>query len=270
MNYEKIYNELIEYRRHNSFEGYGENHHIIPESLGGSDDDWNMVRLTAREHFIAHLLLAKFDRCPENVYAVLMMCVSSKFHQRHEVRRTSRTYDFIRRAYSEERTGWKHSEESKKKMSNSQKNREPSSEETRKKISDSHKGKPKSEAHKANMRKPKSEKGKANMRGIPKSEEHKQKLSKAQTGKKASAETKEKLSNAAVGSNNPMYGKKGKDHPAYGRVVSEETKMKLRKPKTKKRPPVTDEARENMRQAQLKRAERERIAKGQRAKIDNL
>lgn len=38
---------------------YGENHHIIPRSEGGSDDASNKVKLTAREHYIAHLLLAK-------------------------------------------------------------------------------------------------------------------------------------------------------------------------------------------------------------------
>jgi hypothetical protein len=39
--------------------GYSEMHHILPRSLGGLDDVNNLVRLTAREHFIAHLLLSK-------------------------------------------------------------------------------------------------------------------------------------------------------------------------------------------------------------------
>ncbi len=34
-------------------------HHIIPESLGGSDLPQNKVILTPREHFIAHLLLMR-------------------------------------------------------------------------------------------------------------------------------------------------------------------------------------------------------------------
>lgn len=38
---------------------YTENHHILPRSLGGLDDANNLVALTAREHFIAHLLLSK-------------------------------------------------------------------------------------------------------------------------------------------------------------------------------------------------------------------
>jgi hypothetical protein len=40
-------------------EGYVERHHILPKALGGSDDSSNLVALTAREHFLAHVLLAK-------------------------------------------------------------------------------------------------------------------------------------------------------------------------------------------------------------------
>jgi hypothetical protein len=59
MNYKKIYDQLIEKRKKEIPEGYKENHHIIPECMGGSDDKENMVYLSAREHFIAHWLLAK-------------------------------------------------------------------------------------------------------------------------------------------------------------------------------------------------------------------
>ena len=38
---------------------YTERHHVIPRSLGGSNDPSNLVKLTAREHFICHLLLPK-------------------------------------------------------------------------------------------------------------------------------------------------------------------------------------------------------------------
>tara|TARA_Y100000034_G_C6816879_1_gene367596 strand:+ start:209 stop:928 length:720 start_codon:yes stop_codon:yes gene_type:complete len=41
-------------------EGYTENHHIIPTSLGGDNNQSNLVRLSAREHFIVHSLLPKF------------------------------------------------------------------------------------------------------------------------------------------------------------------------------------------------------------------
>lgn len=39
--------------------GYVESHHIIPKSIGGNNTKTNLVYLTAREHFICHLLLTK-------------------------------------------------------------------------------------------------------------------------------------------------------------------------------------------------------------------
>lgn len=41
-------------------EAYTENHHIIPRSLGGLNSPDNLVALTAREHFIVHMLLPRF------------------------------------------------------------------------------------------------------------------------------------------------------------------------------------------------------------------
>ena len=37
-----------------------EKHHILPKSLGGTNDKHNLVELTCREHYICHLLLTKF------------------------------------------------------------------------------------------------------------------------------------------------------------------------------------------------------------------
>lgn len=61
MNYEKIYNQLISRgKNRNHVDGYSETHHIVPKSLGGhKTNPENLVLLTAREHFIAHFLLAK-------------------------------------------------------------------------------------------------------------------------------------------------------------------------------------------------------------------
>lgn len=36
---------------------YGEIHHIIPRSCGGSNDSWNLVRLAPEEHYRCHALL---------------------------------------------------------------------------------------------------------------------------------------------------------------------------------------------------------------------
>ena len=59
MNYLNHYNLLIERARTRITTGYKEAHHIIPRCLGGNNDPSNLVDLTAREHYIAHIFLAK-------------------------------------------------------------------------------------------------------------------------------------------------------------------------------------------------------------------
>lgn len=59
--YEKWYDELCDKARNRDIPTcYTEVHHIRPRSLGGSDDKSNLVRLSYREHYIAHWLLTKF------------------------------------------------------------------------------------------------------------------------------------------------------------------------------------------------------------------
>jgi hypothetical protein len=65
MNYKWHYEKLCRSRKYKPTidkDGYYETHHILPKSLGGTEDDENLVRLTAREHFIAHLLLWKMTQ----------------------------------------------------------------------------------------------------------------------------------------------------------------------------------------------------------------
>lgn len=60
MNYALTYGQLIARAKQRvCINGYVERHHILPKALGGSNDSSNLVALTAREHFIAHLLLAR-------------------------------------------------------------------------------------------------------------------------------------------------------------------------------------------------------------------
>ena len=60
-NYFKHYEQLCSTRkllnRSKGTDVYYEKHHIIPKSVGGSNSPDNLVLLTAREHYIAHLLL---------------------------------------------------------------------------------------------------------------------------------------------------------------------------------------------------------------------
>ena len=58
MNYFEIYENLILKRKNSEVLKKGfEVHHILPRSLGGKDNDENLVRLTPREHSVAHSLL---------------------------------------------------------------------------------------------------------------------------------------------------------------------------------------------------------------------
>lgn len=60
MNYQKHYDLLISRAQGRvKPEGYVERHHILPRCMGGDNTAKNLVRLTAREHFVAHLLLVK-------------------------------------------------------------------------------------------------------------------------------------------------------------------------------------------------------------------
>ena len=61
MDYSRIYNNLIKNAKsRNSVEHeYYEIHHIIPRCIGGTDEQDNLVRLTYKEHYVAHHLLCK-------------------------------------------------------------------------------------------------------------------------------------------------------------------------------------------------------------------
>jgi len=97
MNYEKIYNDLILNRQQNPVtSGYKENHHIIPSSLGGSDDKHNRVNLTAREHYMAHLLLARFQRCSQNSFALHNMQRKNSNDPDKPFIKSARLYEWIR------------------------------------------------------------------------------------------------------------------------------------------------------------------------------
>jgi hypothetical protein len=90
---------------------YVEVHHIVPRSLGGTDDPANLVKLTAKEHFVCHLLLTKMvtgiskrSMC----YALWGMCNQKNKHQeRHVVSGKSYQYakDVASQSLSEERKG---------------------------------------------------------------------------------------------------------------------------------------------------------------------
>jgi len=101
--YEKWYAAITERAKHRTIDGYKESHHIIPHSLGGSNDPSNLVDLTAREHFICHWLLTKMytdDDRGKMINAMYMMRGQSIYQKRYESKITSRIYDKLREEYS--------------------------------------------------------------------------------------------------------------------------------------------------------------------------
>jgi hypothetical protein len=74
---------------------YQEKHHIIPKCFGGNDLPTNLVSLTLREHYIAHLLLSKMyvgEAKRKMMYALWRMLLREKT-------RGSRTFEMYREQY---------------------------------------------------------------------------------------------------------------------------------------------------------------------------
>jgi hypothetical protein len=57
---------------------YTEKHHITPKSMMGSNESDNLVKLTPREHYIAHLMLWKSFRNKQTAYAFNCMNTATK------------------------------------------------------------------------------------------------------------------------------------------------------------------------------------------------
>jgi hypothetical protein len=121
MNYKRIYNELISNALERNIEDgvYYEKHHIVPRSLGGTDDAINLVCLTAREHFVAHWLLWKFSEGRDKYkmgHAFFRMCYHNSDNRKIKLK--PRDYQYAREAHRESaryfHTGKKLSEEQRK------------------------------------------------------------------------------------------------------------------------------------------------------------
>ena len=89
-------------------------------------------------------------------------------------------------------------------------------------------------------------------RGVPKSEEHRQKLSEANLGEKhhmfgktPSEETKQKISESQKGEKSHMYGKTGEKHPRFGETHTEETIQKISESKIGEKNPMYGKTGEN-------------------------
>lgn len=153
---------------------YVEKHHILPRSLGGDNSTSNLVCLTAREHFIAHLLLSKMyigvDKSKMQ-FALYMFTKNPSKTSNRVVNST--TYEYVKKCFAEA-------------------------------VSTTHTGlkKPKSAEHRAKISATLT--GRKNpaisiaLKGRTVSEETRKKISDAGKGRQVSMETKEKIRQKAL------------------------------------------------------------------------
>jgi hypothetical protein len=122
MNYQKIYNQIIKRAKTNQQNGYKEIHHIIPKCLGGSNKKENLVELTAREHFLCHMLLCEIYPNENKLkHALFLMSIGKQKAKVNQYAIGSRVYERLKKEHSEFLTGKKQSEETKNKKSESMK-----------------------------------------------------------------------------------------------------------------------------------------------------
>jgi hypothetical protein len=102
MDYKKIYESIIQRASVRQLDVYTERHHIIPKCMGGTNDKNNLVDLTAREHFISHLLLVEiYPNEPKLVYAIWMMAnVKSTPNYTRDYKVSSRLYETLKKLKS--------------------------------------------------------------------------------------------------------------------------------------------------------------------------
>jgi len=101
--YQIWYQNITDRARSRILEGYVERHHVVPRSLGGSDDPGNLVSLTAREHFVCHWLLTKIytgEARHKMINAMYIMRAEGPYQKRYESKITSRVYNTLREEYS--------------------------------------------------------------------------------------------------------------------------------------------------------------------------
>ncbi len=76
MDYSRIYSLLVNRAKNRLLDGYSEKHHIIPKCMGGSESPDNIVELTAREHYLAHWMLAKWHKTYKLIFAWRSMAMN--------------------------------------------------------------------------------------------------------------------------------------------------------------------------------------------------
>ena len=93
MNYQKIYDQIVERAKTRQLEGYKEKHHIIPKCLGGSNDKENLVLLTPREHYVCHKLLTYIYKGNRKIACALFRLCYDKNNRKI----SSKDYEYVKK-----------------------------------------------------------------------------------------------------------------------------------------------------------------------------
>jgi hypothetical protein len=128
--YYKIVNRSFQENRKRSDDRLYEEHHIIPKSCGGTDDQSNLVLLTPKEHYICHRLLPKMVKSKfhyeKMIYALWCLINGNGRSKRYSP--SGKIYQMIKEQQSKTRSermkgennsfyGKTHTEETKRKLS---------------------------------------------------------------------------------------------------------------------------------------------------------
>jgi len=206
--YTKLYYKITSNAKQRITDGYTELHHIIPQSMGGSNDKENLVDLTAREHFICHWLLIKMTEGEDRskmLYALNGMKAENRYQQRYHTKITARVYEKYRIEHAENhskrmkgRKAWNkgipQTDEHREKNRQAALQRAPKSEETITKWKESRAG----YTHSEETRQKQSLASKGKPKG-PMSEEQKQTRSITMTGQKKTKSHATNVANAVLG-----------------------------------------------------------------------
>lgn len=90
---------FIEKCKEKTFNGPFERHHILPRSLGGKEQH-NIIKLSPRHHYIAHVLLAKATESPKMIKALHKMIYSRSGDVNRKYKITSRVYAYLREKHA--------------------------------------------------------------------------------------------------------------------------------------------------------------------------
>jgi hypothetical protein len=203
--YTRWYYNIVNRATTRTITGYTEKHHIVPKSCGGTNSKDNLVALTAKEHFICHLLLTKMV-AGHSRHKMVYAFHGLKAKQLDQIRHTSKLVNA------------KLYQKLKEELSLLKKSKEPWNKGKKGAQVAWNKGKPMSEETKQKLREARANQDMSYRKGTKMSEEQKQKLRDARAKQIITDETRKKLSIAST-----------------GRKHTEESKSKMRENWAKKK-----------------------------------